>query len=370
MNESFNSLDSRFVEILEKALDKEELSKEEGERLLEASDSEVDSLVKVADKLRREEVGNTVTYVINRNINFTNICKNSCKFCAFNTEQNNLEAYTLSPEEVAKRTSEAVKKGATEICLQGGLNPSLSFEDYLEYLEALRSVSSDIHIHAYSPAEIDFMSKKSNLGIEEIIRKLKDTGLNSVPGTAAEILTERVRKIICPKKISVRQWEEIIKTCHNLDVPTTATIMYGHIEKPEEIVSHLIKIREIQQETNGFTELVPLAFASQNTELEKDSKIKKMKPEDHLKIHAVCRLMLINQIKNIQTSWVKLGPKLAQRVLNAGANDFSGTLMEENITRAAGGELQELRPGKIKNLISEINRTPKQRTTTYDILTG
>ncbi len=369
MRLSFNSPNSEFVKILEKALGKEELSKEEGKRLLKATGQELEDLLKVADELRKDEVGNTVTYVINRNINFTNICKNSCKFCAFNTERNKPEAYTLSQEEVAKRTREAVERGATEICLQGGLNESLSFENYLGYLEAIRSVSPEIHIHAYSPAEIEFMSKKTDSGIEETIRKLKEAGLNSVPGTAAEILVKRVRKIICPKKISVEQWEEIIKTCHQLNVPTTATIMYGHIENADEISSHLIKIREIQKETNGFTELVPLAFASQNTELKKNEKIKKMGSEDHLKIHAVCRLMLVNRIKNIQTSWVKLGPKLAQRTLNAGANDFSGTLMEENITRAAGGDLQELEPDEIKNLIFEIDRTPKQRSTTYDILT-
>lgn len=370
MKEFFNSLDSEFKKILEKALDKEELSQGEGVRLLEASGAELDSLVNVADELRKEKVGDTVTYVINRNINFTNVCKNSCKFCAFNTNPDESEAFTLSREEVAKRTREAVKRGATEICLQGGLNPSLDFEDYLKYLEAIRDISSEIHIHAYSPAEIEYMNKKTNLGIGKILRKLKDAGLNSVPGTAAEILVERVRNIICPKKISGDRWEKIIKTCHNLDIPTTATIMYGHVENAEEISTHLVKIREIQKETNGFTELVPLAFASENTELRESENLEKMKPEDHLKFHAVCRLMLVNQIENIQTSWVKLGPKLAQRVLNAGANDFSGTLMEENITRAAGGELQELEPGKIRNLIGEIDRIPKQRTTTYDILSG
>ncbi len=370
MKETFETMDSEFSEILEKALDREELSVAEGKRLLEAEGEEMDSLVKVADKLRRKYVGDTVTYVINRNINFTNICKNSCKFCAFNADNTKSHSFTLSREEVSKRTKEAVERGATEICLQGGLNPSLSFEDYLKYLEAIRNTSSEIHIHAYSPAEIEFMSKKANLGIIETLQKLKDAGLNSVPGTAAEILAERVRKIICPKKISAEKWEKIIKTCHRLDIPTTATIMYGHIENSEEIASHLIKIREIQKETKGFTELVPLAFASENTELQKSKNMKKMNPEDHLKIHAVCRIMLINQIKNIQTSWVKLGPKLAQRSLNAGANDFSGTLMEENITRAAGGELQELEPGEIRNLISEINRIPRQRTTTYEILSG
>lgn len=356
-----------FSNILERAQNGEELTVGEGKRLLEATGQELERLLQTADRVRRREVGDTVTYVINRNINFTNICKNSCKFCAFRKPSNDPGAFVLSKEEVAERTKEAIKEGATEICLQGGVNPELEFEDYLGYLKEIRKVSSEIHIHGYSPEEINHMSEITGLNIEEIIQKLEKTGLNSVPGTAAEILIDRVRKIICPRKIRVERWEEIIKTCHNLGIPTTATIMYGHVETPKEIVQHLVRLRNIQKQTSGFTELVPLPFASKNTELEEEGLVKNLSKEDHLKIHAICRLMLPN-IKNIQTSWVKLGPKLAQKTLNAGVNDFSGTLIEENITRAAGGEMQRLKPSRIRSLITETGRTPKQRTTTYEIL--
>lgn len=359
-----NNLGS-FEKILEKARQKEGLSIDEGKRLLKSSGSEFKKLLRTADEMRKEEVGDKVTYVVNRNINFTNVCRNSCKFCAFRKEENNPKAYTLKDEEVAKKVRVAVKRGATEICLQGGLNPALKFEDYVSYLEEIRKVSRDIHIHAYSPAEINYMSKKAELEIEEAIHKLKKAGLNSVPGTAAEILVDRVRKIICPNKISAGKWEEIIKTCHKLGVPTTATLMYGHVETGREIAIHLKKLRKIQEETSGFTELVPLAFASENTELQRKGLVKNLTQNDHMKIHAVARLMLAGQIKNVQTSWVKLGPKLAQKTLNAGANDFSGTLMEENITRAAGGEWNHLKPAKIQSLVREIERIPQERTTDY-----
>lgn len=366
MKEIPDLLDSEFEKILEKGMEKGELTIDEGARLLESTGPELESLLKAADKVRKEEVGNVVTYVVNRNINFTNVCKNSCKFCAFRRPADSPEAYTLSKEQVTSKAREAVKKGATEICLQGGLNPSLDFEDYIGYLKAIREASRKIHIHAFSPAEINYMSGKSGQKIEETIRKLKEAGLNSVPGTAAEILVDRVRKVICPNKISVGKWKDVVTTCHKVGIRASATLMYGHVETSREIATHLVRLREIQQETGGFTELVPLAFAAQNTELQEEGLVKNLKPEDHLKTHAVARLMLAGKIKNIQTSWVKLGPKLAQRVLDAGANDFSGTLMEENITRAAGGKLEQMKPEEIRRLIDEAGRIPKERTTTYD----
>ncbi|KXB05371.1 hypothetical protein AKJ49_00960 [candidate division MSBL1 archaeon SCGC-AAA382A03] len=363
-----NSLNSEFRKIINKATEKKELTIQEGERLLKSTGEELNILIKTADRIRKKQVGDIVTYVVNRNINFTNICENSCKFCAFHRKKNSSDAYILNENEVAERTREAVENGATEICFQGGLNPALDFKDYLNYLEVIRSVSNDVHIHAYSPAEIDYMRKKSDLNLEEVILKLKDAGLNSIPGTAAEILAKRVRKIICPKKISVNVWEKIIKTCHRSGIPSSATIMYGHVETDREIASHLAKLREIQKITNGFTELVPLAFARQNTELQNSESLRNLEAMDHLKIHAVARLMLADYIDNIQTSWVKLGPELAKRTLNAGANDFSGTLMEENITRAAGGDFQRLKPKIIRDLINQADRIPRERTTTYELV--
>ncbi|MBS3815304.1 MAG: 7,8-didemethyl-8-hydroxy-5-deazariboflavin synthase subunit CofH [Hadesarchaea archaeon] len=368
MTKSLENKNQDFNKILKKALDGSELSVSEGERLLKCSNSELKALVETADNLRREKVGDIVTYVVNRNINFTNVCETNCKFCAFHSSPNDSKAYLLSTEEIKSKVSEALDRGATEICLQGGLHPSLELRDYVSFLEAIRSVSNEIHVHAYSPAEINHVAQAEDMRVREVIIRLKEAGLDSIPGTAAEILVNRVRNIICPRKISAEDWERIIRTSHQLGVPTTATIMYGHVENPWEVSFHLSKLRSIQKETQGFTELVPLAFASGNTELEKMGKAPKLTPKDHLRIHSVARLMLNGFIDNIQSSWVKLGPKLAQRVLNAGANDLSGTLIEENITRAAGGQMQEMAPKELKELINEVDRTPRERTTTYKLI--
>ncbi len=367
---SFCDSSLEFSDILDRALSKKKISREEGLRLLEAQGSEINRLVNVADELRKDIIGDEVTYVVNRNINFTNICENSCKFCAFNVDENSSDAYTLNFGDVLEKTREALEKDATEICLQGGLNPSLSFDDYLDYLEAVKSVSQDIHIHGYSPAEIDYMSKNTDMELGEVVQKLKDTGLDSVPGTAAELLVDQIREKICPGKISSSRWIEIVKTCHRLGVPTTATMLYGHIERENDIISHLAKIREIQEETGGFTEMIPLAFSSNGTLLGKEKDISKSSLDMDLKIHAVSRIFLVNQIENIQTSWVKLGLQRAKKTLEAGVNDFSGTLMEEKITRAAGGTREGLEEEKIRELIKEVGRTPKQRNTTYDILSN
>lgn len=361
-------IDSSFKNILKKALEGEELSVDDGKRLLTAKGSEFEALMRAADELRRRTVGDVVTYVVNRNINFTNLCTSRCKFCAFYRRPGDPDAYLLTPKQVADKTREAVERGATEVCIQGGLHPSLGLQDYVNFLRAVRSVSKDIHIHAYSPAEINHITQKEGLEIEKVIKTLQEEGLDSVPGTAAEILVDRVRKIICPNKISAEDWESTIRTCHNLGIPTTATLMYGHVETPREISMHLVKLREIQKETHGFTELVPLAFASENTALKQAGKAPDLSSIDHLRIHAVARLMLNNYIDNIQSSWVKLGPKLAQRILNAGANDLSGTLMEENITRAADGQIQEMPPSELEKLISGVGRIPRERTTTYELV--
>lgn len=358
-----------FRGILEKAREGKELSVDEGERLLKCTGIELEALIKTADELRRKTVGDAVTYVVNRNINFTNVCWCQCKFCAFYRLPGDPEAFTLTPKQVADKTSEAVRMGATEVCMQGGLNPFLGLGDYVAFLRAVRSVSEDIHIHAYSPAEINHVARKEGLEVEEVIKIFQEEGLNSVPGTAAEILVDRVRKTISPNKISVGEWEHTIRTCHRLGIPTTSTIMYGHVETPRDISLHLVKLREIQKETNGFTEFVLLPFVSGGTALKEEGRVQKLSPADHLRVHAAARLILNNYINNIQSSWVKLGPKLAQRTLDAGANDLGGTLMEENITKAAGGQWgDEMRPKKMRQLIGEIGRIPRERTTTYRLL--
>ena len=362
-------LDPGFVDILQRAMSGEELSVAQGERLFHAEGEELPALVQAANEVRRRRVGNIVTFVVNRNINHSNICVGSCKFCAFRRSPGDSDAYVLTLDEIGTKVGEAIRFGATEICIQGGLHPGFGLKNYLDVLRTVREVSSHVHIHAFSPAELDFIAELEGLPVEDVIRMLQDAGLNSVPGTAAEILVDRVRNIICPNKISAGRWMEIIKKCHLLGLPTTATMLYGTVETPRERAEHLALLRKIQSETRGFTEFVPLAFMSNNTPLQQDGTV--AHPPDlaeSLRVHAIARLMLAGWIDNIQVSWVKLGSKNAQMMLNAGANDLSGTLMEENISRAAGGSGQAMSPKQLEALIKEIGRIPRQRSTTYDFL--
>lgn len=358
-----------FSEILSKAWAGEELSVADGERLLRAEGGELHTLVRAADEVRSKNVGEIVTYVINRNINHTNICAGSCKFCAFRRSFDDPDAYMLTHEQIAAKVREAIGFGATEVCIQGGLRPDFGLKDYIGILRAVRDVSSSIHIHAFSPSELDNIAMHEGLPVEEVIETLRDAGLNSVPGTAAEILIGRVREIICPKKIPTSRWVEIIKTCHRLGVPTTATMMYGHVETLRERAQHLSLIREIQRETRGFTEFVLLPFMFRNTQLWRGGLVSSSPSVlENLRVHAVSRLMLAGFINNIQTSWVKLGPRGAQLMLTAGANDLGGTLFEENISRAAGVNQQPMTSEQLEQLILELGRVPRQRTTTYKLL--
>lgn len=357
-----------FEEILDKALAGEELGIEEGELLLRAEGKELQALVAVADLVRRLRVGDTVSYVVNRNINHTNICVGSCKFCAFRRPPNDPDAYLLTREQIAAKVREAVRFGATEVCIQGGLHPEFELKDYLEILRSVREVSQSIHIHAFSPAELDYISRQEGVDVGKVIRALVGAGLNSVPGTAAEILVDRVRDVICPKKISSRRWVEIVTTCHRLGLPTTSTMLYGTVETPRERAEHLASIRDVQRWTGGFTEFVPLAFMPYNTPLWSDGERSPPSILESLRVHATARLMLAGYIDNIQTSWVKLGPRGVQLMLRAGANDLGGTLLEENITRAAGGKRQAMSPNQLERLISELGRVPRQRTTTYELV--
>ena len=359
-------IDPEFEDILERVRAGEELNVAEGERLLQAEGLELFALVKAADEVRRRTVGDIVTYVVNRNINFSNICVGSCKFCAFRRSMDDADAYVLTPEKIASKVREAVKFGATEVCIQGGLHPEFRLENYIAILRAVRSVSQSIHIHAFSPGELDYVANLEKISVKDVIEILRDHGLNSIPGTAAEMLVDRVRAIICPKKINTDRWVEIIKTCHRLGLPTTATMMYGHVETPRERAEHVSLIREIQRETKGFTEFVLLPFMFYNTQLWREGVVSSSPNVlENLRVHAVSKLMLAGFIDNIQTSWVKLGPRGAQLMLCAGANDLGGTLMEEKITRAAGGRKQAMLPRELERLILELGRIPMQRTTTY-----
>lgn len=362
-------IEADFEDVLQRALNGEELSANDGELLFHAEGECLNALIRVADEVRRRRVGEIVTYVKNRNINFTNVCAGSCRFCAFRRSLGDPDAYLLTRGEIETKVREALAFGATEVCVQGGLRPEFGLENYLEILRTIKKIGKNLHIHAFSPAEMDHIASLEGIKVEEVVKALRDTGLNSVPGTAAEILVDRVRSIICPQKITTGRWVEIIKICHRLGLPTTATMLYGHVETPRERTHHLAIIRDIQRETHGFTELVPLAFIPGNTQLQASCTVKcQSGPNDSLRVHAVSRLMLAGYIDNVQTSWVKLGHKNAQFMLKAGANDLGGTLLEENITRAAGGKLQAAYPEQLERLILEIGRVPRQRTTTYELI--
>lgn len=319
--------------------------------------------LRVADELRKKAVGDFVTFVINRNINFTDICINDCKFCSFR----NRKKYVLSLEEIKNKVEEAVEFGCTEVCIQGGLIPNADVDFYVSVLQAVRDVSKKIHIHAFSPMEVYHAAKNSKMSIEDTLKIFKKEGLDSMPGTAAEILVDEVREKICPKKIKTEEWVYIIKTAHKLRIPTTATIMYGHLESWEDRVKHILLIKKIQRETGRFTEFIPLPFMWRNNEL--GEKFKGSSGFEDLLIIAISRILLYPEIKNVQASWVKLGVKLAQAALYAGANDLGGTLMEENISKAAGATSGErLTPEEMREIILRAGRIPKQRDTLYNII--
>ncbi len=317
-------------------------------------------LFPLADRLRKKAVGDKVTYVINRNINFTNRCIGTCRFCAFRKP----DGYILSIPEILEKVRAAVKINATEVCIQGGLLPDRDVFSYCEILEAIKEEFPQLHIHAFSPMEVHHAARNSNVSVKEALLNLRKSGLGSMPGTAAEILVDRVRKEICPEKLTTSEWIDVVRNAHRSGIPTTATIMYGHIETLEERIEHLLIIRDIQRETDGFTEFVPLPFMPSNNSLGAGRHIS-CGFED-LKFHALARVLLYPHIRNIQASWVKLGKKLAQSALNAGANDLGGTLMEENISRSAGARNGEyMAPEEFERLIREINRIPQQRDTLY-----
>jgi len=359
--------------IIDKAFAGEEVTIEDGEHLFNIKDlDELSALAIAADELRKEDVGDIITYVINRNINFTNICNVYCGFCNFMAPEGDERAYFLTMEEIAQKTIEARENGATEVCMQGGMHPDIDGNFYIEIIKTVKKAVPDMHTHAFSPFEIHYGAKTLNISEEDFIKRLKDVGHDTFPGTAAEVLDEEVRKIIAPRKIPTQVWIDVVKKAHKAGMRTTSTIMYGHMDKPYHWARHLGILRDIQKETGGFTEFVPLRFIPWNTRLYLNSK-GKVNPGptdlDQLKMYSVSRLMLRGWINNIQVSWVKQGPDFAQFSLTAGANDFGGTLMEEHISRAAGASHgQYFPPEEFRRLTREIGRTPAQRSTTYELL--
>jgi len=360
-----------FAQILERSLGGHDLGFEDGLALLAADGPDLAALIRTADHVRATDVGNEVTYVINRNINFTNVCFVGCQFCAFARHRKDDDARTDTTEQVLAKVQDAVDRGASEICMQGGINPDTDAFVYRDLLAVIKAEFPQIHVHAFSPMEIMYGSRRTGMGYKDYIQMLKDTGLGTIPGTAAEILDDEVREILSHKKVDVRTWIEIISTAHKLGVRTTSTIMYAHIEKPEHVVRHIEILRSIQKETGGFTEIVPLRFIHTYTTLYQKGLVDPpAKGAVDMRMYAFCRLMLRGYIDNLQTSWVKLGRPLAQLSLAAGCNDFGGTLMEEQISKSAGADAGEYLPVEdIRSLIEEMGRIPRERTTLYGRVT-
>jgi len=358
--------------ILDNALEGREISVEDGAELFSAEGDDLDRLLSVADEMRQRRVGDRVAYVVNRNVNFTNVCMKRCGFCAFSRGHRAEQGYFLPTEEILRRVHEAWDLGATEVCIQAGLPPRIDGSFYIDLCDAIKRELPEIHVHAFSPEEILYGATLSNRSIEDYLTALKDVGLGSLPGTSAEILDDRIRDIISPGRISTRDWMTVIRTAHKVGIPTTSTIMYGHMETPLDRARHLELLRGIQMETGGITEFVPLSFIAAEAPMVKKSLVpgrSEVTREDVLRMYAVARLMLGRWIPNIQGTWVKQGPQLAQECLRAGANDFGGTLMNESISTSAGAQHgQFLHPTELRSWIRGAGRIPAQRSTTYKTL--
>ncbi len=356
--------------ILEAALEKRELRARDAAVLLSAEGADFFALLRAADLARSDDVGDDVSFVVTRNVNFTNICYVGCTFCGFSRHRDEHDAYDHPLEALVEKARDAVARGATELCIQGGIHPGKDHTHYRDILLAIKRSFPQLHLHAFSPEEIDFGQRKSGMELGDYLRWLVDAGLGSIPGTAAEILDDSVRAIVSPRKLMTARWVEIVKAAHAIGLRSTSTLMYGHIESVEQVAAHLQLLREIQRETGGFTEFVPLGFIHERNILfnHMDARPGASMPED-LRTIAVARLFLRPWISNIQMSWVKMGPKLAQLALLAGANDFGGTLMEESISRESGSHFGENLPQEeMRRLIREVGRTPVERSTTYQML--
>jgi FO synthase len=355
---------------LDAALDGRELSAEQAAILLGAQGADLYALMRAADLARQQDRGDDITFVINRNMNFTNVCYVGCSFCGFSRHKDDADAYDHPMQVLVEKARDAIARGATEVCIQGGIHPNKDHTHYHEILTSLKQEFPDLHIHAFSPEEIDFGHRKSGMELADYLRWLVDAGLGTMPGTAAEILDDEVRNVVSPRKLDTARWVEIVKAAHSIGLPSTSTLMYGHIENVDHVARHLVLLREIQRETGGFTEFVPLGFIHEKNILfnHMGARAGSSMPED-VRIVAVARLVLRPWIQNIQVSWVKMGPKLAQLGLMAGANDFGGTLMEESISRESGSQYGENLPAaEIRRLVREVGRTPVERSTTYQVL--
>jgi len=356
--------------ILERALSGQDLSVDEATSLFEADGADLLAMLAAADQLRAQTVGDVVSYVINRNINFTNVCVKQCGFCAFSRGHLAEEGYFLPIEEIIRRATEARDLGASEVCIQAGLAPGMDGWHYVKLCRAVKEALPEIHIHGFSPEEVLYGSTLTGVTIRDYLLALKDAGVGSLPGTSAEVFVDEVRQRISPGRISIDNWIDVIQTAHEVGIPTTSTIMYGHIETAHHRAIHLSVLRDVQKRTGGITEFVPLSFVYEEAPMSHRKALPELRHgasgAEVMKMYAVSRLMLNNWIPNLQVSWVKEGPKLSQIALLAGANDFGGTLINESISTAAGSAYGQLmKPSQFRGLIREMSRIPAERSTTY-----
>ncbi len=362
-----------FESILDKALEGRDLSAQDGEALFAAEGEHLQRLLSVANELRQRTAGDTVSYVVNRNINFTTVCVKRCGFCAFSRGHRAEHGYFLPTEEILRRVREAWELGATEVCLQAGLPPRIDGSFYINLCTTIKRAFPEIHVHAFSPEEVLYGATLSNRSVEDYLMALKDVGLGSMPGTSAEVLDDRIRDIISPGRISTENWSNVIRTAHRVGIRTSSTIMFGHIETALDRARHLELLRSIQMETGGITEFVPLSFIATEAPMVKKALVPGIRAEvtheDVLRMYAISRLMLDRWIPNLQASWVKQGPALAQECLDAGANDLGGTLMNESISTSAGAQHgQFLHPTEMRHWMRDADRIPAQRSTIYKAL--
>jgi FO synthase subunit 2 len=355
---------------LDRALSGQDISVDDATRLFDADGAELFAIIAAADDLRARNVGDVVTYVVNRNINFTNVCVKACGFCAFSRGHLAEQGYFLPDQEIIRRAREAYELGATEICVQAGLAPGMDGWHYVRLCRALKDALPDLHIHGFSPEEVLYGSTLAGVTVRDYLFALKEAGVGSLPGTSAEVLVDGVRQQISPGRIATAQWIELIQTAHELGIPTTSTIMYGHVENSHDKAVHLDVLRQIQQRTGGITEFVPLSFVYEEAPMFHRRPLPGLRrgPSgvEVMKMYAVSRLFLNNHIPNLQVSWVKEGPKLSQIALLAGANDFGGTLINESISTAAGASHGQLmKPSQFRSLIRDLGRIPAERSTTY-----
>ncbi|MEM9454102.1 MAG: 5-amino-6-(D-ribitylamino)uracil--L-tyrosine 4-hydroxyphenyl transferase CofH [Myxococcota bacterium] len=365
-------VDPAIRQILERCLEGRELSVEDAVTLDGARGIALHALCLVADVLRRQQRGDRVTYVVNRNINFTNVCVKNCKFCAFSRELRSEQGYRLDTEEIVRRALQAKAYGATEVCLQAGLLPQARGRSYVEICRAVHQAAPDLHLHAFSPEEVKYGASLCRVPIREFLLELKDAGLRTMPGTSAEILDDRIRARISPGRITTRQWIEVVTTAHSLGISTSSTMMFGHVETAEDRARHMALLRSIQKDTGGFTEFVPLSFVHEEAPLFLGSRAGVAPGPsggDVIRLHAIARLMLGATVKNLQVSWVKEGLRATEWLLFCGVNDLGGTLMNESISTAAGAQHGQMAtPAAFRRTIRSAGRTPAQRTTSYEIV--